>query len=60
MKNYTKNIKKIWSIGDSKKDRKGKLIYFIGYSKELDNKGNPFELWQPEPTLNKSSDAFLE
>jgi len=43
-----------------KERQKGKLIYFIGYSKELDNKGNPFELWQPEPTLNKSSDAFLE
>jgi len=54
LKNYTKkNIKKVWSIGDSKKDRKGRLIYFIGYSKDSDAKGNPFELWQPEPFLNK-------
>jgi hypothetical protein len=54
LKNYTKkNIKKVWSIGDSKKDRKGSLIYFNGYSSDLDAKGNPFELWQPEPILNK-------
>jgi hypothetical protein len=54
LKNYTKkNIKKVWSIGDSKKDRKGRLIYFNGYSKDSDPKGNPFELWQPEPILNK-------
>ena len=59
MKNYTKkNIKKVWSIGDSKKDRKGRLIYFNGYSKDSDAKGNPFELWQPEPILNKSLDTL--
>ncbi|MDA9220977.1 hypothetical protein OAI17_05805 [Gammaproteobacteria bacterium] len=59
MKNYTKkNIKKVWSIGDSKKDRKGRLIYFIGYSRDLDAKGNPFELWQLEPILNKPLDTL--
>ena len=59
MKNYTKkNIKKVWSIGDSKKDRKGRLIYFNGYSSDLDAKGNPFELWQPEPILNKPLDTL--
>ncbi|MDA8908365.1 hypothetical protein N9Q90_04440 [Gammaproteobacteria bacterium] len=59
MKNYTKkNIKKVWSIGDSKKDRKGRLIYFIGYSRDLDAKGNPFELWQLKPILNKPLDTL--
>ncbi|MDA8867805.1 hypothetical protein N9I96_00750 [Gammaproteobacteria bacterium] len=54
MKNYTKKkFKKVWSKGDSKKDSKGRLIYFIGYSNDLDAKGNSFELWQPEPILNK-------
>jgi len=59
LKNYTKkNIKKAWSIGDSKKDREGRLIYFNGYSKDSDAKGNPFELWQPEPILNKLLDTL--
>jgi hypothetical protein len=47
-----KNIKKVWSVGDSKKDRQGRLIYFVGYSKDLDGKGRPFELWQPNPVIN--------
>ena len=53
MKNSNKkNIKKVWSVGDSKKDKQGRLIYFVGYSKDLDGKGRPFELWQPNPVIN--------
>ena len=43
------NNKKLWLLGETKKDRKGRLIYFAGYSKEIDNKGNNIELWQPAP-----------
>ena len=43
------NNKKLWLLGESKKDRKGRLIYFAGYSKEIDSKGNNIELWQPTP-----------
>ena len=32
--------------GDTKKDRKGKTIYFKGYSEELTKKGDVIELWE--------------
>ena len=40
--------KKNWSYGDAKEDRKGKVIYFVGYSTELSKKGNPIEMWVQE------------
>ena len=40
--------KKNWSYGDTKKDRKGKVIYFVGYSTELSKKGHPIEMWVQE------------
>jgi hypothetical protein len=40
--------KKAWSFGDTKTDRKGRAIYFIGYSSETDAKGNQIEFWEPE------------
>tara|TARA_B100000768_G_C11183098_1_gene333837 strand:+ start:184 stop:345 length:162 start_codon:yes stop_codon:yes gene_type:complete len=42
------NSKYTWMYGDSKKDRKGRIIYFIGYSDVRDMKGNQIELWEPE------------
>ena len=33
--------------GDTKKDRKGRTIYFKGYSNELTTKGDAVELWEP-------------
>jgi len=39
---------KVWKIGDTKKDRKGRTIYFKGYSKEISKKGDAIELWEPE------------
>ena len=39
---------KVWKIGDTKKDRKGRTIYFKGYSKEISKKGDTIELWEPE------------
>lgn len=39
---------KVWKIGDTKKDRKGRTIYFKGYSKEISKKGDVIELWEPE------------
>ena len=33
--------------GDTKKDRKGRTIYFKGYSDELTKKGDAIELWEP-------------
>ena len=33
--------------GDTKKDRKGRKIYFKGYSDELTKKGDAIELWEP-------------
>ena len=38
----------IWSYGDTKIDRQGKTIYFIGYTNQQDKKGNQIELWEPE------------
>ena len=39
--------KKIYKIGDTKKDRKGRTIFFKGYSTEYSKKGLPIELWEP-------------
>ena len=39
--------KKLYKIGDSKKDRKGRKIFFKGYSTKLSKKGLPLELWEP-------------
>jgi len=36
------------SVGDAKKNRKGKTIYFKGYSEEVSKKGVSVELWGPE------------
>jgi hypothetical protein len=42
------DVKKDWLYGDSKKDRQGRLIYFIGYSENTNSKGDSIELWEPE------------
>ena len=39
--------KKFYKIGDTKKDRKGRTIFFKGYSTECSKKGCPIELWEP-------------
>tara|TARA_Y100000816_G_scaffold268242_1_gene230280 strand:+ start:26 stop:190 length:165 start_codon:yes stop_codon:yes gene_type:complete len=39
--------KKLYKIGDAKKDRKGRTIFFKGYSTEYSKKGRPIELWEP-------------
>ena len=39
--------KKLYKIGDTKKDRKGRKIFFKGYSTECSKKGFPIELWEP-------------
>ena len=39
--------KKIYKIGDTKKDRKGRIIFFKGYSNERSKRGFPIELWEP-------------
>ena len=39
---------KISKIGETKKDRQGRTIYFKGYSDEVSKKGAPIELWDPE------------
>ena len=36
------------SVGDTKKDRKGRTIYFKGYSEEVSKKGVSLELWSSE------------
>lgn len=36
------------SVGDTKKDRKGRTIYFKGYSEEVSKKGVSIELWSSE------------
>ena len=43
----------VWSYGDSKKDRKGKSIFFVGYSNALSMSGDQFELWEPEDIFIK-------
>jgi hypothetical protein len=40
-------LKKLYKIGDKKKDRKGRTIFFKGYSTECSKKGLPIELWEP-------------
>ena len=45
---FNKLNKKAWLFGDIKTDRKGRAIYFVGYSTETDAKGNQIELWEPE------------
>ena len=39
--------KKLYKIGDTKKDRKGRKIFFKGYSNECSKNGLPIELWEP-------------
>ena len=39
--------KKLYKIGDTKKDRKDRTIFFKGYSTECSKKGLPIELWEP-------------
>ena len=39
--------KKLFKIGDTKKDRKGRTIFFKGYSTECSKKGLPIKLWEP-------------
>lgn len=54
---FNKLNKKAWLFGDTKADRKGRAIYFVGYSTETDAKGNPIELWEPEVKfLNRKLD----
>jgi len=36
------------SVGETKKDRKGRTIYFKGYSEEVSKKGVSIELWSSE------------
>ena len=40
--------------GDTKKDRKGRRIYFKGYSDELTKKGDAIELWEPVKPARQS------
>ena len=39
--------KKLYKIGDTKKDRKGRTIFFKGYSTACSKKGLTIELWEP-------------
>ena len=41
-------VKKVWKLGETKKDRKGRTIFFRGYSKKLTDNGTAIELWEPE------------
>lgn len=41
------------SYGNSKKDRKGRTIIFVGYSATLSMKGDQIELWEPEDLFIK-------
>ena len=42
------NKNNIWKFGDSKLDRQGSLIFFVGYSEETNLKNELIELWEPE------------
>tara|TARA_B100001057_G_C22444550_1_gene792552 strand:+ start:483 stop:647 length:165 start_codon:yes stop_codon:yes gene_type:complete len=42
------NKNNLLSFGDSKLDRQGRLIFFVGYSKETNLKNKLIELWEPE------------
>lgn len=46
--------KRDWSYGDTKIDKKGRIIYFVGYSTEISKAGNLIELWEPESAYLKS------
>jgi|TARA_B110000914_G_scaffold226328_1_gene250546 hypothetical protein len=48
--------KKSWLYGDTKKDTKGRPIYFIGYSDDVSKKGYSIELWQPKNQFFKARD----
>jgi hypothetical protein len=39
---------KVYKVGEAKRDRQGRTIYFKGYSNEVSKKGAPIELWDPE------------
>ena len=39
---------KILKIGETKRDRQVRTIYFKGYSDEVSKKGAPIELWDSE------------
>lgn len=41
-------VKRVWKLGETKKDRKGRIIFFKGYSKKLTDNGAAIELWEPE------------
>ena len=47
--------KKLYKIGDAKKDRKGRTIFFKGYSTEYSKKGLPIELWEPSENDKKTA-----
>lgn len=36
-----------WAYGDTKLDRNGRVIYFVGYSSKLTKSGDRIELWVP-------------
>ena len=46
---------KIWTFGDSKLDRQGRTIFFVGYSKETNLKNELIELWEPESIFKSRS-----
>ena len=41
-------VKKVWKQGETKKDRKGRTIFFKGYSKKVTDNETVIELWGPE------------
>ncbi len=47
--------KKIWNFGDSKLDRQSRVIFFVGYSKEVNVKNELIELWEPENVFKNRS-----
>ena len=46
-------VKRVWKLGETKKDRKGRTIFFKGYSKKLTDNGTAIELWEPEEWVKK-------
>ena len=52
--------KKTWKFGETKTDRQGRTIYFVGYANDTDPKGNQIELWEPEVQfLNRKLDQQI-
>ena len=51
--------KRHWSYGDTKIDRKGRVIYFVGYSSELTKSGYPIELWVPKDIFVKNNQIVV-